>query len=255
MKTRKPFVVGNWKMNGDLVANEHLFTALRSGIDRSLLSQVDVAILPPYPYLGQASAWLGDTDMSWGAQDVASFDNGAFTGEVSASMLRDLGCRWVTVGHSERRALLGETDDVVSHKAQRALSQDIGVVACVGETLDDREAGRTEVVLATQIDALAAVAASARIERFVVAYEPVWAIGTGRTASPEQAQAAHAFIRARLAAAGADARRIRILYGGSVKPSSAPGLFLMPDIDGGLIGGASLIAEEFVAICRSAALA
>ena len=158
MKTRKPFVVGNWKMNGDLVANEHLFTALRSGIDRSLLSQVDVAILPPYPYLGQASAWLGDTDMSWGAQDVASFDNGAFTGEVSASMLRDLGCRWVTVGHSERRALLGETDDVVSHKAQRALAQDIGVIVCVGESLDDREAGRTELVLATQTDALAAVA-------------------------------------------------------------------------------------------------
>ena len=237
MKTRKPFVVGNWKMNGDLIANEHLFTALRASIDRSLLSRVEVAIAPPYPYLGQASAWLGDTEMAWGAQDVASFENGAFTGEVSASMLRDLGCRWVIVGHSERRTLLGETDD------------------CVGETLEDRESDRTESVLAAQIDALARFTPGVRVDRFVVAYEPVWAIGTGRTASPEQAQAAHVFIRSRLAQAGADAARVRILYGGSVKPASAPSLFVMPDIDGGLIGGASLVAEEFVAICRSAALA
>ena len=255
MKTRKPFVVGNWKMNGDLIANEHLFTALRASIDRSLLSQVEVAIAPPYPYLGQASAWLGDTEMAWGAQDVASFENGAFTGEVSASMLRDLGCRWVIVGHSERRTLLGETDDLIAHKAERALAQDIGVIVCVGETLEDRESDRTELVLAAQIDALARFTAGVRVDRFVVAYEPVWAIGTGRTASPEQAQAAHVFIRSRLAQAGADAARVRILYGGSVKPASAPSLFVMPDIDGGLIGGASLVAEEFVAICRSAALA
>jgi triosephosphate isomerase len=255
MKTRKPFVVGNWKMNGDLIANEHLFTALRASIDRSLLSQVEVAIAPPYPYLGQASAWLGDTEMAWGAQDVASFENGAFTGEVSASMLRDLGCRWVIVGHSERRTLLGETDDLIAHKAERALAQDIGVIVCVGETLEDRESDRTESVLAAQIDALARFTPGVRVDRFVVAYEPVWAIGTGRTASPEQAQAAHVFIRSRLAQAGADAARVRILYGGSVKPASAPSLFVMPDIDGGLIGGASLVAEEFVAICRSAALA
>ena len=255
MKTRKPFVVGNWKMNGDLIANEHLFTALRASIDRSLLSQVEVAIAPPYPYLGQASAWLGDTEMAWGAQDVASFENGAFTGEVSASMLRDLGCRWVIVGHSERRTLLGETDDLIAHKAERALAQDIGVIVCVGETLEDRESDRTESVLAAQIDALARFTSGVRVDRFVVAYEPVWAIGTGRTASPEQAQAAHMFIRSRLAQAGADAARVRILYGGSVKPASAPSLFVMPDIDGGLIGGASLVAEEFVAICRSAALA
>ncbi|MBK8765629.1 MAG: triose-phosphate isomerase [Burkholderiaceae bacterium] len=255
MKTRKPFVVGNWKMNGDLIANEHLFTALRASIDRSLLSQVEVAIAPPYPYLGQASAWLGDTEMAWGAQDVASFENGAFTGEVSASMLRDLGCRWVIVGHSERRTLLGETDDLIAHKAERALAQDIGVIVCVGETLEDRESDRTESVLAAQIDALARFTSGVRVDRFVVAYEPVWAIGTGRTASPEQAQAAHVFIRSRLAQAGADAARVRILYGGSVKPASAPSLFVMPDIDGGLIGGASLVAEEFVAICRSAALA
>ncbi len=255
MKTRKPFVVGNWKMNGELIANEHLFTALRASIERSMLSQVDVAILPPYPYLGQASAWLGDTEMSWGAQDVASFENGAFTGEVSASMLRDLGCRWVTVGHSERRTLLGETDDLVAHKAERALAQDIGVIVCVGETLEDREGGRTDDVLARQIDALARLTPGVRADRFVIAYEPVWAIGTGRTASPDQAQAAHVFIRSRLVQAGADAPRIRILYGGSVKPANATALFAMPDIDGGLIGGASLVAEEFVAICRSAALA
>ena len=255
MKTRKPFVVGNWKMNGDLIANEHLFTALRASIDRSLLSQVEVAIAPPYPYLGQASAWLGDTEMAWGAQDVASFENGAFTGEVSASMLRDLGCRWVIVGHSERRTLLGETDDLIAHKSERALAQDIGVIVCVGETLEDRESDRTESVLAAQIDALARFTSGVRVDRFVVAYEPGWAIGTGRTASPEQAQAAHVFIRSRLAQAGPDAARVRILYGGSVKPASAPSLFVMPDIDGGLIGGASLVAEEFVAICRSAALA
>jgi triosephosphate isomerase len=255
MKPRKPFVVGNWKMNGDLIANEHLFTALRASIDRSLLSQVDVAIAPPYPYLGQASAWLGDTEMAWAAQDVASFENGAFTGEVSASMLRDLGCRWVIVGHSERRTLLGESDDMIAHKAERALAQDIGVIMCVGETLEDRESDRTESVLAAQIDALARFTGGVRVDRFVVAYEPVWAIGTGRTASPEQAQAAHVFIRSRLAQAGADAASVRILYGGSVKPASAPSLFVMPDIDGGLIGGASLVAEEFVAICRSAALA
>ena len=208
MKTRKPFVVGNWKMNGDLIANEHLFTALRASIDRSLLSQVEVAIAPPYPYLGQASAWLGDTEMAWGAQDVASFENGAFTGEVSASMLRDLGCRWVIVGHSERRTLLGETDDLIAHKAERALAQDIGVIVCVGETLEDRESDRTESVLAAQIDALARFTSGVRVDRFVVAYEPVWAIGTGRVATAAQAQEAHAALRAQLAAATdkADAR-------------------------------------------------
>ena len=255
MKARKPLVVGNWKMNGDLVANERLFTALRSSIDRALLAQVDVAVCPPYPYLGQAAAWLGDTGIAWGAQDVAAYENGAYTGEVSAAMVSDLGCRWAIVGHSERRTLLGETDAVVEQKAQRALGQGVGVIVCVGETLEEREQGLAESVLARQVDALAPLCA-ADAERFVLAYEPVWAIGTGRTASPEQAQAMHAFIRSRLSAAGFDAAaRFRLLYGGSVKPANAQSLFGMPDIDGGLIGGAALVADDFGAICRSAALA
>ncbi len=255
MRPRKPLVVGNWKMNGDLVANERLFTALRTSIDRQLLAQADVAVCPPFPYLGQASAWLGDTGISWGTQDVAAFENGAYTGEVSAAMAADLGCRWAIVGHSERRSLLGETDETVARKARRALEQDVGVIVCVGETLDEREQGAAEEVLARQVGALSGLA-SAGGERFVVAYEPVWAIGTGRTASPEQAQAMHAFIRDRLAAAGfAEAGRVRILYGGSVKAANASGLFAMPDIDGGLIGGAALVADDFASICRSAALA
>jgi triosephosphate isomerase len=256
MKPRKPFVVGNWKMNGDLVANEHLFTALRSAIDRQLLAQADCAVCPPFPYLGQAAAWLGDTGIEWGAQNVSSFDNGAFTGEVSAAMLAELGCRWAIVGHSERRTLLGEDDATVAQKAARVLARDLGVIVCVGETLEEREGERTEQVLARQVDALAALAPGARADRFVVAYEPVWAIGTGRTASPEQAQAAHLFIRQRLAAIGvAQAAQVRILYGGSVKASNAAGLFTKPDIDGGLIGGASLVADDFVAILRAAAVA
>ena len=255
MKQRKAFVVGNWKMNGDLVANEHLFTALRAAVDRPMLSQVDIALCPPYPYLGQAAAWLGDTDMSWGAQDVAAWGNGAYTGEISAAMLADLGCKWVVIGHSERRTLLGETDEMVARKIERALEHDIGVVACIGETLEEREQNRTDEVIERQLQAIAAMAAAARPERFVVAYEPVWAIGTGRSASPQQAQAVHLQIRQLLAHCGAKFAEIRILYGGSVKPANAIQLFAMPDIDGGLIGGASLVAEDFVAICRAAALA
>jgi len=256
MNPRKPFVVGNWKMNGDIVANERLFAALRSSIDRRLLGQVDCAVCPPYPYLGQAAARLGDSGIQWGAQDVASFDNGAYTGEVSAAMLVDLGCRWAIVGHSERRTLLAEDDATVARKAERALAANLGVIVCVGETLEEREQERTEAVLARQIDALAPVAPSASAARFVVAYEPVWAIGTGRTATPEQAQAVHRFIRGRLAALGVvEADAVRILYGGSVKPSNAATLFAMPDIDGGLIGGASLVADDFVAILRCAARA
>jgi triosephosphate isomerase len=255
MKARKPFVVGNWKMNGDTVANETLFTGLRAAIDRPLVSQVDIAVCPPYPYLGQAAAWLGDTEVAWGAQNVAAYENGAYTGEVSAEMLVDLGCKWVVIGHSERRSLLGETDAMVARKSELALARGLGVIVCVGETLEQREAGSAEAVVGAQIGAVAALASASRPERFVVAYEPVWAIGTGRTASPEQAQEIHALIRASLGRNGARSDLIKILYGGSVKPSNAAQLFGMPDIDGGLIGGASLAADDFVPIVRAAAIA
>ncbi|MBU6271909.1 MAG: triose-phosphate isomerase [Betaproteobacteria bacterium] len=252
---RKPLVVGNWKMNGTLGANEPLLAALRAGLDAALLTGVEVAVLPPYPYLAQVSAWLGETPLSWGAQDVAAYAEGAYTGEVSAAMLRDLGCRWVTVGHSERRALLGETSEQVAVKIEQALKAGLQPIACVGETLADREQGLTESVIAAQLAPLARLACVGMPGQLVLAYEPVWAIGTGRTASPEQAQAVHAFIRAALSAAGFDGAALRILYGGSVKAASAPALFAMPDINGGLIGGASLVADEFIAICRSAASA
>ncbi|MCM5572054.1 triose-phosphate isomerase [Burkholderiaceae bacterium FT117] len=256
MKSRKPLVAGNWKMNGDIVTNEHLFTALRSALERASISQVDVVICPPFPYLGQAGAWLGDTGIAWGAQNVAAAANGALTGEVSVSMLADLGCGWAIVGHSERRTLLGETDEVVARKASMCVAGGLGVIACVGETLDEREADATEAVLARQVEALVPALQGADPARAVVAYEPVWAIGTGRTASPEMAQQAHAFIRARMAHAGvAGADAIRIVYGGSVKAANAMSLFSMPDVDGGLIGGASLVADEFLNICRAAAVA
>jgi triosephosphate isomerase len=256
MKSRKPLVAGNWKMNGDIVANEHLFTALRAALERASISQVEVVICPPYPYLGQAGAWLGDTGIAWGAQNVAGMPNGALTGEVSATMLADLGCRWAIVGHSERRTLLGESDEMVAAKVAMCVSGGLGVIACVGETLDERERDETDAVLARQVEAIIPSLRDADPTRVVLAYEPVWAIGTGRTASPEMAQQAHAFIRTRLADAGyASAQSVRIVYGGSVKPANAVQLFAMPDVDGGLIGGASLVAEEFLNICRAAAVA
>ena len=254
MKQRKPFVVGNWKMNGDVVSNEHLFTALRAAIDRQLLSQVDVAVCPPAVYLGQAAAWLSDTDIALGAQNLSSWASGAYTGEISATMLLDLGCGWALIGHSERRSLLGETDEQVVAKLDRTVENGVGAIVCVGETLAQREAGQTEQVIAQQVNAVIKTALRAKPALFVIAYEPVWAIGTGKTASPEQAQQVHKHIRDLLAAGGCDAAKIRLLYGGSVKAANATQLFAMPDIDGGLIGGASLIADDFVAICRAAGL-
>ncbi len=260
MKVRKPLVAGNWKMNGDIVSNERLFTALRAALERASLSQVEVAVCPPYPYLGQAAAWLGDTGIAWGAQDVSAFPDGAYTGDVSAAMLLDLGCRWSIIGHSERRQLAGETDEQVAAKVSMCLAHGVGVIACIGETLREREAGETEAVLGRQVDAIGAALAGAGQapdpDRVVLAYEPVWAIGSGRTASPEMAQAAHRFVRERLAGSGyAHADATRILYGGSVKPGNAVGLFAMPDVDGGLIGGAALVAADFLDICRAAAVA
>jgi triosephosphate isomerase len=271
--TRQPLVIGNWKMNGDLTTNERLLGGLRAQLDRVLLDRVEVAVCPPFPFISQVATWLGDTGAQWGAQDVARQDNGAFTGEVSASMLADLRCRWVLVGHSERRQLFGETDEAVADRAARALAHGVRPVICLGETLEERQAEVTEAVLARQLDALLPVLASkpggdegdgadaAGARRigaadYVLAYEPVWAIGTGLTATPAQAQAVHAFLRSRLSQSGiADADKVRILYGGSVKAANAIDLLEQDDVDGGLIGGAALVAEDFVAICKAAAAA
>jgi triosephosphate isomerase len=253
MALRKPLVIGNWKMNGSRSGTGRLLSAIRALVDPALCARVEVGVCPAYPYLGLSHDALSGSAIMLGAQDVASFDEGAYTGEVSAAMLADIGCQCVLVGHSERRTLLGESDAQVAVKAAKAVAAGLTVVICVGETLEERESGRMEQVLARQVEALRSLA-GAGAGRVVLAYEPVWAIGTGLTATPEQAQSVHAFLRARLLATGfPDADNIRILYGGSVKPSNAASLFAMSDIDGGLIGGAALVAEDFVAICRAAA--
>ncbi len=243
---RGKLVVGNWKMNGGLAANAALLgelTAQWSGTPGR-----ELAVCVPYPYLMQAQAALSSTPIAWGAQDVSEHAAGAYTGEVSAPMLVEFGCRYVIVGHSERRQHYGDTDGIVAAKAKAALAAKVTPIACVGETLTEREAGTTEAVVLRQLDAvLALVGAEAR--DLVVAYEPVWAIGTGRTASPGEAQAVHATLRARLAGAGA--AEVLLLYGGSVKADNAAALFAMADIDGGLIGGASLKAAEFLAIAHA----
>ena len=243
---RGKLVVGNWKMNGGLAANAALLSELRAGWTET--ARRSVAVCVPYPYLAQAQAALGAGPIAWGAQDVSEHDAGAYTGEVSAPMLAEFGCRYAIVGHSERRQYYGDTDAVVAAKARAALKAGITPIACVGETLDERDRGVTEPVVLRQLDAvLAAVAPEAA--SLVVAYEPVWAIGTGRTASPAEAQAVHAALRARLA--DARAASVALLYGGSVKADNATALFAMADIDGGLIGGASLKATEFLAIARA----
>jgi len=248
---RVKLVAGNWKMNGGLVSNQALLDAIVPAI--APLSGVQCVLCVPFPYLGQVQQALKGTNLAWGAQDLCQFDKGAYTGAVAAAMLADFGCRYVIVGHSERRTVFGETDDVVADKCDAALRAGLTPILCVGETLSERESGVTESTIARQLDAVTARSGGAVLAGAVVAYEPVWAIGTGRTASPEQAQAVHAFIRGRIAkqepAVGAE---LRILYGGSVKAANSAELFAMPDIDGGLIGGASLIADEFAAICAAA---
>ena len=243
---RKTLVVGNWKMNGSRLANAELLTALLAA--RPFTS--DVAVCTPAVYLTETAATLAGSDIRWGAQDVSSHEHGAYTGELSAAMLAECGCRYALVGHSERRAMHGETDEIVAAKAQAALAKGVTPVVCVGETLAERDTGQTETVVKRQLSAVIHTLAHCAAE-MVVAYEPVWAIGTGRTASPEQAQAVHAVLRAQLQAATGRATSMRILYGGSVKADNAALLFSQPDIDGGLIGGASLKAADFVAICRA----
>jgi triosephosphate isomerase len=246
---RAKFVAGNWKMHGSLATNLGLLHAVREGAR----GRAEVALCVPYPYLAQARAVLDGSTVAWGAQDVSEHAQGAWTGEVSGAMLADFGCRYVLVGHSERRSFFGDTDAVVAAKFAAAQKAGLMPVLCVGESLAEREAGITGEVVTRQIDAVLAKVGAAAFARAVVAYEPVWAIGTGRTASAQQAQDVHALIRARFARDSADvAAGLRILYGGSVKANNAAELFGQPDIDGGLIGGASLVAADFLAICAAA---
>ena len=244
----KKLVVGNWKMHGSRPANAELL----AGILAARPFAADVAVCVPFPYLAETAATLAASDIRWGAQDCSAHEQGAYTGEVSAAMLAECGCRYALVGHSERRAYHHESDQLVADKAKALLARGVTPIVCVGETLSERDAGQTEAVVKRQLAAVIHTLAHCAGE-IVVAYEPVWAIGTGRTATPEQAQAVHAVLRAQLQAATGHAARMKILYGGSVKPDNAATLFAMPDIDGGLIGGASLKAADFVAICRAAA--
>jgi triosephosphate isomerase len=248
---RKPLVAGNWKMHGTRAENADLVRTLLDQLPPD--SRAEVLVCPPFVYLWETGRLLKDSDVALGAQSVCAEAQGAFTGEVSGAMLRDVGCRYVLVGHSERRQLYGETDALVARKFMSAQAQGLVPVLCVGETLEEREADRTGKVVARQLEAVLSVSGVASFAKAVIAYEPVWAIGTGRTASPEQAQEVHALIRAKVAARdGTIAASVRILYGGSVKASNARELFAMADIDGGLVGGASLKAEEFAQICAAA---
>ena len=243
---RRKLVVGNWKMHGSRPANAELLSALMAARPFAL----DVAVCVPAIYIHETAATLAGSDLRWGAQDVSQHAQGAYTGEISAAMLAEAGCRYAIVGHSERRAYHGESDQVVADKAQAALAKGVTPIVCVGETLAQRDAGETEAVVKRQLSVVIHQLAHCASE-VVVAYEPVWAIGTGRTASPEQAQAVHAVLRAQLQAATGHGERMKILYGGSVKADNAATLFAQPDIDGGLIGGASLKAADFIAICRA----
>ena len=248
MNSKKKLIAGNWKMNGSLALNDALLKAVIAGLGGATC---DVAVAVPAPYLAQAQALAQGSAVSVAAQDVSQHEAGAYTGEVSATMLTNFGVRYVLVGHSERRQYHGETDGAVAQKAQRALAVGVTPIVCVGETLQEREAGQTELVVKRQLAAVIHLNGHC-ISEVVVAYEPVWAIGTGRTASPEQAQEVHAVLRAQLCAASASADRIRLLYGGSMNAANAAQLLAQPDIDGGLVGGASLKPADFLQIIAAA---
>jgi triosephosphate isomerase len=240
----RPFVAGNWKMHGNRASNAVLLDGVLAGI--AGLDAVECAVCVPFPYLGEIAGRLKGTPLAWGAQNVSEHAQGAYTGEVAAGMLKELGCRYVIVGHSERRQIFRETDEMIAAKFKAVQGQGMTPILCLGETLSEREGGRTEEVVGRQLEAVFALAKKDRFKDAVVAYEPVWAIGTGRNATPEQAQAVHAFLRGKLPA------DTPILYGGSVKKDNAASLFGMPDVNGGLIGGASLVAADFVAIAAAA---
>jgi triosephosphate isomerase (TIM) len=246
-KMRRKLVVGNWKMHGNRAANSELLAGLKAAGPW----MAEVVVCAPSLYLADVALFLQGSALSWGAQDCSAFEAGAYTGEVSASMLAEVGCRYVLSGHSERRAYHFETDQIVADKAKAALAHRITPIVCVGETWPEREAGHTDDVVKRQLSAVIHTLGHC-ISQIVVAYEPVWAIGTGKTATPEQAQAVHALLRTQLKAATEHASEMKILYGGSVKADNAAILFAQPDIDGGLIGAASLKTAEFAAICRAA---
>jgi triosephosphate isomerase len=249
---REKLVAGNWKMHGSRAMAEALLAELVAGLP---LAGVEVAVMPPFPYLADLAA-RHSGKVAFGAQDVSEHPKGAYTGEVAAAMLAEVGCRYVIVGHSERRQYHREDSALVARKAIAAQAAGLVPVICVGETRAQRESGATETVVGEQLEAVLATCGVAALARAVIAYEPVWAIGTGLTASPDQAQAVHAFIRGKVAAVDATiSRSLKILYGGSVKPDNALDIFRQPDVDGGLVGGASLIAGDFLAIARAAGAA
>ena len=246
---RRALVAGNWKMHG----SRDMAAALVADVAAALPAGADVAVLPPFPYIAALIGRHAGGRLAFGAQDLSEHAQGAYTGEVSGAMLKDIGCTFVLAGHSERRQYHAESDDLVARKFVAAQAVGLTPILCIGETLEERDAGATERVIARQLDAVVARAGIGAFAAAVVAYEPVWAIGTGRTASPDQAGAVHRFIRDKLAGLdGTIAGSLRILYGGSVKPSNAAELFGQPDVDGGLIGGASLVAGDFLAICHAA---
>lgn len=250
MTTRRPLVAANWKMNGTLASLKPLVAEVRTGVAEC---RAEVALCVPFPYLGEVGAALAGTAIGLGAQDLSEHEAGAYTGEVSAAMLRDYNCRFVVVGHSERRTLFAESDALVARKFVRAIAYGMTPILCVGELLSERESGQTEEVVARQLDRVIEDAGVTQFSRAVVTYEPVWAVGTGRAATPDQAQEVQAFIRLRIARHDDRvADGLRILYGGSVTGDNAGEIFAMADVDGGLIGGASLNAAEFVRICRAA---
>ena len=251
MSKRRPLVAGNWKMHGTQAEAAALINGICQGLAN--VKAAEVAVCPPTILIPPVSALLKGSVVAWGGQNLSAHKSGAYTGEISGAMLKDYGCTYAIVGHSERRALYGESDKLVAEKFSAAQAAGLIPILCIGETLAEREANQTEAVVARSLDAVVAMHGIAALKNSVIAYEPVWAIGTGKTASPQQAQDVHAFIRGRLATHDKTvADGLRILYGGSVKGANAKELFGQTDIDGGLIGGASLQAEEFLTICRAA---
>ncbi|MDH5710291.1 MAG: triose-phosphate isomerase, partial [Gammaproteobacteria bacterium] len=244
---RQPMVAGNWKMNGSSNSVKELIKGVIAGVGDA---NAEVVVCPPFVYIPSVAEAAAGSGIKLGAQNMCDQDSGAFTGEVSGPMLKDVGCEYVIIGHSERRAMYGETDEVTAIKYGAVLKNGLKPIFCIGETLQEREQGITEQVVGRQIDAILNTEGVASLANAVLAYEPVWAIGTGKTATPEQAQEVHAFIRSKIASLDANiAEGLRILYGGSMNPGNAAELRSQPDIDGGLIGGASLKAEDFLAIC------